>query len=148
MDKFTKTTQVDISNMNSIEEETPQKSKFGKVIAIVISLLVAIALWLYVTEIDTSIQEKEFEDVSVSIINSNEKFNIAAENVTVVLTGTNSQLVDVSKSEIVVEIDASKIVEEGDYSVKAHSVYVDNDATVGVKDKKSISVKIHVKATK
>ena len=148
MDKFTKTTQIDISNMNSIEEDTPQKSKLGKIVAIVISLLVALTLWLYVTETDQTVQEKEYNDISVSIINENEKFNITADNVTIFLTGTKSQLVDVSTSEIIVEIDASKITEVGEYSVKANNAYVKDNVTVGVKNKESISVMVHVKDAK
>ena len=38
MDKFTITTETDISNMNLIEEEAPQKSRVGKIIAIIIPI--------------------------------------------------------------------------------------------------------------
>ena len=122
MDKFTKTTEIDISNMNLIEEEPPQKSKAGRIITIIISLLLSVTLWLYVTETDETKIDKEFNDIQVNIVNATEQFNITADNVSVVLTGTNSQLVDVEKNDIIVEIDAEKIEKSGDYTVMAHKV--------------------------
>ena len=148
MDKFTKTTEVDISNMNIVEEEPPQKSKAGKIITIIISLFLSITLWLYVTETDQTKIEKEFNDIQVNIVNATEQFNITADNVNVVLMGTNSQLVDVEKGDIIVEIDAEQITKSGDYSVMAHKVYVDDDISVEVKNPQLIKVNVHVKATK
>lgn len=148
MDKFTKTTEVDISKMSLIEEEPPQKSKVGKVVTIIISLLLSITLWLYVTETDITKIEKEFNDIQVNIINATEQFNITADNVSVVLTGTNSQLVDVEKDDIIVEIDAGQIDKSGDYAVMAHKVYVDDDISVEVKNPQLIKVNVHVKAAK
>ncbi|MBQ8145227.1 MAG: hypothetical protein IJ039_00435 [Clostridia bacterium] len=148
MDKFTKTTEIDISNMNLIEEEPPQKSKAGRIITIIISLLLSVTLWLYVTETDETKIDKEFNDIQVNIVNATEQFNITADNVSVVLTGTNSQLVDVEKNDIIVEIDAEKIEKSGDYTVMAHKVYVDDDISVEVKNPQLIKVNVHVKAAK
>ncbi len=148
MDKFTKTTEIDISNMNLIEEEPPQKSKIGKIITIIVSLLLSITLWLYVIETDETKIDKEFDDIQVNIVNATEQFNITADNVSVVLTGTNSQLVDVEKSDIIVEIDAEEIKKSGDYTVMAHKVYVDDDISVEVKNPQLIKVNVHVEATK
>lgn len=148
MDKFTKTTEIDISNMSLIEEEPPQKSKIGKVITIIISLILSITLWLYVTETDETKIDKEFNDIEVNIVNTTEQFNITADNVNVVLTGTNSQLVDVEKNDIIIEIDAEKINKVGDYTIMAHKVYVDDDISVEVKNPQLIKVNVHVKAAK
>ena len=148
MDKFTKTTEIDISNMNLIEEEPPQKSKAGRIITIIISLLLSVTLWLYVTETDETKIDKEFNDIQVNIVNATEQFNITADNVSVVLTGTNSQLVDVEKNDIIVEIDAEKIEKSGDYTVMAHKVYFDDDISVEVKNPQLIKVNVHVKAAK
>lgn len=148
MDKFTKTTEIDISNLNLMEEETPQKSKIGKVIAIIISLLLSVSIWIYVVETDETSNEMEFDDVAVTVINNNEQFNITADNVSVVLVGTNSQLVDIDSSEIVIKIDGGQITRAGDYSVVAHEVYVNSDTAVKVKNPQLISVNVHVKAEK
>ncbi|MBE6674777.1 MAG: hypothetical protein E7596_06690 [Ruminococcaceae bacterium] len=148
MDKFTKTTEIDISNLSLMEEETPQKSKIGKVIAIIISLLLAVSVWVYVAETDQTSVEKEFDGVAVTVINNNEKFNITADNVSVVLVGTNSQLVDLKASDIVVIIDAEKVTKVGDYSIFAHEVYIDENTSVKVKNPQSVNVYIHVKAEK
>ena len=148
MDKFTKTTEIDISNLSLMEEETPQKSKIGKVIAIIISLLLAVSVWVYVAETDQTSVEKEFDGVAVTVINNNEKFNITADNVSVVLVGTNSQLVDLKASDIVVIIDAEKVTKAGDYSIFAHEVYIDENTSVKVKNPQSVNVYIHVKAEK
>ena len=148
MDKFTKTTEIDISNMNLIEEEPPQKSKIGRIITIIVSLILSVTLWLYVTETDEAKIDKEFNDIQVNIVNTTEQFNITADNVSVVLTGTNSQLVDVEKEDIIVEIDAEKIIKSGDYTVMADKVYVDDDISVEVKNPQLIKVNVHVKAAK
>lgn len=148
MDKFTKTTEIDISNLSLMEEEAPQKSKIGKVIAIIISLLLSVSIWIYVVETDQTSVEKEFGNIAVTVINDNEQFNITADNVSVVLVGTNSQLVDINASQIVVKIDAEKITKTGDYSVVAHEVYVNNNTSVKVKNPQSINVNVHVKAGK
>lgn len=142
MDKFTKTTEVDISNMN-IEDETPQKNKAGRILAVIISLLIAVTAWIYVEETDENKYEMVFDDVSVNIINTNEKFNITADNVSVTLVGTNSQLVDVQTSGIIVEVDAASITTVGDYFVTSKEVYVDDDICVEVKNV-TVSVKVHV----
>ena len=146
MDKFAKTTETDISNMNYIEEEPPQKSKAGKVIAIIISILLSVAIWLFVTETDETKIEKEYEGVTVNIINSNDKFDIIPQNANVVLIGTTSQLVDIDKSDIIIEIDASQITEAGKYNVIAKAVYVDDDIMVEVKNQASFFVFVEVKA--
>ena len=54
MDKFTKTTEIDISTMHDVmEEETPKKNNFAKVIAIIISFIVfaraAIVFRIFIT---------------------------------------------------------------------------------------------------
>ena len=102
MDKFTKTTEVDISNMGLIEEDTPQKSKAGKIIAIIISLLLSISIWLYVVETDKTEVEEVYENIVVHVLNEPDGYKVKAENVTVILTGTNSKLVDIDEADIIV----------------------------------------------
>lgn len=148
-DKFTKTTETDISNMSLMEEETPQKSKVGTVISIIVSLILSVSLWLYVVDSDDNKIEKAFEDIEVQIINPNPNYDIHTENVTVILIGTKSNLVDVDKSEIIVEISGDDINKEGEYSIKAHNVYIDDDSDLAVEVKDvNLSVKVNVEGKK
>lgn len=148
-DKFTKTTETDISNMSLMEEETPQKSKAGTIITIIISLILSVSLWLYVVDSDDKKIEKAFDDIEVQIINANPDYVISAENVTVVLIGTKSQLVDVEESEIIVEINGNDIYKTGSYNIKAHNVYIDDDRDLAVEVKDiHLNVKVNVEENK
>ena len=141
MDKFTKTTSTDISSMHTVEEETPNISKVGKVVAFIICLLLAVSFWVYVSETSTETYEKDFDDVPVVIINSNEQFNIQADSVDVVITATKSQFADLSNESIIVEIDAGNITSGGEYSVEIKKAYIDGEADIKVVPKKaSVSV--------
>ena len=141
MDKFTKTTEVDISNMNLVEDDTPQKSKIGKIIAIITSLILAVAAWVYVMETDETIIEQEFKDINVTIVGNTDKYNITAEKVNVVLLGTHSQLVDVDPSKIVVTVNAMSQYKDTVTECLATVSYSDEELGVEVKDK-SIKVKV------
>lgn len=141
MDKFTKTTEVDISNMNLVEDDTPQKSKIGKIIAIITSLILAVAAWVYVMETDETIIEQEFKDINVTIVGNTDKYNITAEKVNVVLLGTHSQLVDVDPSKIVVTVNAMSQYKDTVTECLAMVSYSDEELGVEVKDK-SIKVKV------
>ena len=141
MDKFTKTTEVDISNMNLVEDDTPQKSKIGKIIAIITSLILAVAAWVYVMETDETIIKQEFKDINVTIVGNTDKYNITAEKVNVVLLGTHSQLVDVDPSKIVVTVNAMSQYKDTVTECLATVSYSDEELGVEVKDK-SIKVKV------
>lgn len=147
MDKFTKTTEVDISNMNTVEDETPQKGKVGKIIAIIISLLLAISIWIYAMETDETKVEKEYSDIKVVVQNAPKQFDVSASNVSVTLVGTNSQLVDVDPSEIVVIVDASAVTEVGVIETFTSVITVTEENGVAVKDN-FVKVKLSVKEKK
>ena len=148
-DKFTKTTETDISNMSLMEEETPQKSKVGTVISIIISLILSVSLWLYVVDSDDNKIEKAFDNIEVQIINANPNYVVTAENVTVILIGTKSQLVDVDKAEIIVEINGDDMYKTGEYNIKAHNVYIDDDRDLAVEVKDvHMNVKVSVEENK
>lgn len=143
MDKFTKTTEIEISNMNSFEEEAPQKSKVGKVIAIIISLLLALVAWIYVTETDETEVEKEFKNIKVVVQNQSEQFNITADNVSVTLIGTNSQLVDVDSNDIVIYVDAlsKRPGDATSYYVTTNDISYNGKSEVKVKE---TSIDVHI----
>lgn len=109
MDKFTKTTEMDISAMHETEEKAPKKSSIGSIIAIVLCLLIAVVIWLYAMEIDIAEHTREYNDVSVDLIGSADYDVSGNLSVNVVLIGHNSDLVDIDKSDIKVVLDFSKI---------------------------------------
>ena len=137
MEKFTKTTEIDISNMKTVEDETPQKSKIGKIIAVMVSLLLAVSIWLYVMETDETIIEKEYSDIYVEIINIPEEFNITSK---VTLSGTNSQLIDIDPSQIKVFLDASRIDSVGKFDVSQNASITDGNG-VSISD---VAVKVEI----
>ena len=144
MDKFTKTTEVDISNMSVVEEEAPQKGKAGKIISIIISLILAVIAWVYVMETDETTAEKEFKDIAVTVIDKTDEYKITADKVNVTLVGTNSQLVDVDPSKIIVKVDVqSQFKGEGDYYVTSNELFLHDDAKVAFKDS-TVKVLVHV----
>ena len=147
MDKFTKTTEVDISNMGLIEEETPQKSRVGKIIAMIISLILAVSIWLYVVETDDTLVEKEFTNVEVKIVNLSADLDIVADPVTVILTGTNSKLVDIDEEDIIVEIYADLFKEGDTVLTENYKAYINGEEQPSV-DVKVKSSKINIKVTK
>ena len=115
MDKFTKTTEIDISAMTEMEDETPKKSSVGKIVAMICCLVFAIIIWLFVMEIDTSIHEKQYDDISVQVCNNNDKYDILGIDnmkIDVVLTGINRELADINKEDIDIFLDISKIEQD------------------------------------
>ena len=95
MDKFTKTTEIDISAMHDVmEEETPKKNKAGKIVAIIFSLIAAICIWVYAAETNGSIETDTYE---VQATFDNELMDFY-----VYVSGTNSQLADFDAKDIVI----------------------------------------------
>lgn len=148
MDKFTKTTDVDTSDADLLEEKAQKKSKIGRVIALVISLLLAVAIWVYVAETDATIVEKDY-NVSVMVVGTVPDYDITADDVTVTVEGTTSQLVDIDKSDIIVKVDISSLTgwSEGKRCVNAE-VNVLNDGGVTVKNSEAIRVTLNVVKSK
>ncbi|MBQ8545531.1 MAG: hypothetical protein IJ437_01160 [Clostridia bacterium] len=97
MAKFAKTTEVDISSMHDVmEEEIPKKNKWGIIIPIVLSVIIAFGIWIYATEVNSDTHSKTF-DVSVT-----DASGISIESVEVEVIGTYSQLADVKSEYIIV----------------------------------------------
>lgn len=113
MDKFTKTTEIDISAMNEMEDETPKKSKVGTIVALIVCLFVSLFIWIFVMETDTSLIEKTYDDVSVTIVNNINNFDITAEDMSVIIKATRSDFADLKKHDISVILDASSITSPG-----------------------------------
>lgn len=146
MDKFTKTTEIDTSDLNLLEE-TPKKSKVGKVVALIISLLLAVAIWLYVVETDTTVVDKEYTGIKVEIVNEElNGYEITADDISVTVSGTTSQLVDIDESDITVKVRiTTDDLVEGERRVKPIEVSVDGIESDAIKNRDSIEVTIHVK---
>ena len=108
MDKFTKTTEIDISAMNDMEDETPKKSSAGKIIAMILCLIFAIIIWFLVMELDSTSQERKFEGISVELIGS-EGYMIQGDlTIDVVFNGTNKNLANIDANDIKATLDLSK----------------------------------------
>lgn len=111
MDKFTKTTEIDISAMTEMDDETPKKSNVGNIIAFICCLIFAIFIWLFVMEIDSTIHERAFDDIYVEVFgNEDAGYTVSGDlKVDVVLTGVSNELADVDKDDIRVIFDFSKV---------------------------------------
>lgn len=125
MDNFTKTTEIDISDSMGMEDDTPKKSNVGKIIALVISLLVAICLWLYVTQTDTQHYDREYKNITVQVINETEYRLTVSDTVTVTVNGMKSSLADLKKADIAVFVDASTVDSEGEVTLDVKCVLPD-----------------------
>ena len=102
MDKFSKTTEIDISDAMGMEDDTPKKSIKWKVVAIVMSVLIAICIWLYVMQTDTTLYERDYKDIPVTVVNANGYDITVSDTVTVTIKGMRSTLADIKKSDITV----------------------------------------------
>ena len=65
MDRFSKTTEIDISELAAIEDDTPKKSKIGNIIALILSIIIAIFIWLYVMETNVLTEQINIDDIYV-----------------------------------------------------------------------------------
>ena len=123
MDKFTKTTEIDISAMKDMEDETPKKSNVGKIVAMVICLIASIFIWLLVMEIDDTTVKKEFKDISVQIIyddgQQNPDYEIIVDKMDVTVEATRSDMADLSRDGIVLTLHIPKnfSYEEGEHTL-------------------------------
>ena len=125
MEKFTKTTEMDISAMSEMENPTPQKNKLGSIISIIFCLLIAVVIWLFAMENDVTEHTREFDNIQVNLIGNDGYLVSGNLNIDVVLVGTNKDLADIEKEDIYVVLDFSKINNlisntEIDYSVDVH----------------------------
>ena len=111
MEKFTKTTEIDISAMNEIEDEAPKKSNVGNVIAIIVCLVLAILIWVFVIETDDSLTSKVYK---VNITDTVDGYEIVNTSINVEIKATRSDLADLSKDEIIVTIDKTALNKEID----------------------------------
>ena len=123
MEKFTKTTEIDISAMNEMEDETPKKSNVGNIIAIIVCLIASIFIWLYVMETDSSLVTKTYKDIDVKVEGTLEGYEIINSKVDVEIKATKSDLADLSKDEIRVVLEANDVKDELDQKVSV-KVYI------------------------
>ena len=117
MDKFSRTTEIDTAGvLSAIEEETPKKSRRGNIIALVICVLVAIFIWAYVVDTNPEITSIEFSNVEVAV--QSDEYNVVLKTqVDITVSGTISDVVDISRSDISVYISTESINIEGTYAV-------------------------------
>ena len=135
MDKFTKTTEVYISNANPVEDEAPKKSRVGKLVAAIVCVLLAICAWIYVVETDDTLVEKEFDNVKVVVLDKSDKYTYKPSAVSVTLVGTNSELVDVDPSKIVVKVSGLHQLNGDAFTVETDMLFYLGEEEVTFKEK-------------
>lgn len=113
MDKFTKTTEIDISAMNEIEDETPKKSNAGTIVALILCLVASIFIWLLVMETDTQEIEKTFSGVPVQVVQVSDidSYEITVSSATVTVKATKSDMADLTKDGIKLTLTVLKYTE-------------------------------------
>ena len=122
MANFTKTTEIDISSMHDVmEEETPKKNKWGIIIPIVLSVLIAFGIWLFATEKSTDLHTKTYE----ATVFDASGIPVENETISVDVKGTYSQLADKKKEYIIV---IKSTAENGEVS------YSEPEISKGAKD--------------
>ncbi len=146
MDKFTKTTEIDISAMNDMEDETPKKSKVGTVVALIVCLFVSLFIWVFVMETDTSLIEKEYDDISVTIKNNSNNFDITADAMSIAIKATRSDFADLKKQDIMIVLDASTITTAGKQNAQVDIQINSTGDGVYVVEKKVRTIEIDVVA--
>lgn len=124
MDKFTKTTEIDISSMSAIEEDTPKSGKWGKIVALILCLLLAVIIWVYVMETDTSIKTKTIEDVNVTSVTANGYNSTTVPSFDIEASGIFRDLVDIKKEDIRIDITETVNAETGESEYYATCTYV------------------------
>ena len=105
MDRFSKTTEIDTSEVAAatMEEDTPQKSKVNNIIALVVCLLIAVVIWLFVMEKDTELMEKKFEGVPVY---SDYTEVVSTTNADITVNGIRKNIVDLKSEDFkIVEVN-------------------------------------------
>ena len=152
MDKFTKTTEIDISAMKDIEDETPKKSNVGKIVAMVICLIASIFIWLLVMEIDDTKIQKEYKDITVQIADNSEydeyEFVLDKSKIDVVISATRSDMADLSKDKIILKI---AIPQDFDYeksntfSAKPFATFVPKDGSWAMVNCEEVTVQVNKK---
>ncbi len=116
-----------IEEKETTSESTPSKpSKSRNIILRIGSLLCAILLWMYVSEVDSPTAEKDFSNVPVMIENRDvlrrdhelALITTAEFSTDIVLSGKKSQLDQLESSDIRAYIDLGKITEADEYELE------------------------------
>ena len=139
MDKFTKTTEMDISAINDSDEKSTKKNKLGSIVSIIFCLLIAVIIWLFAMENDTTEYTRVYSDIYVNI-NSVDGYEISGDlYIDVTLVGINKDLIDIDKNDICVTLDIDKIKDnivntESEYPVDVNLTLSDYSERIKVKD--------------
>ncbi len=150
MDKFTKTTEIDISAMKDMEDETPKKSNVGKIIAMVICLIASIFIWLLVMEIDDTKIQKEYKDIAVQIVyedSQNPEYEIVADKIDVTIEATRSDMADLSKEGITLKVYIPKDFSyvEGEQRLPVKSTFNAENGTWKMVSSAEVTVQVNKK---
>ena len=136
MDKFSRTTEIDPAGvLTAIEQDAPQTSRTGNIIAFVLCVLAAIVIWLYVMDTDAEIIENEYLDVPVVVEDCGYDVEVKTP-VDIIIKGTKGELVDIKRSEIKIVVESERIQEKAAYGAMLAQVpityYIDGGADVDI----------------
>ena len=102
MEQFSKTTELDIVELNN-SEDIPKKKKILVIIPIFVCLILAFVMWILIMHLDNREYEKAYNDISVSITDGN--FEITSqETISVTLKGTKRDLARINDSDIIIKV--------------------------------------------
>ena len=115
----------------------------------IFSVVVAIILWFYVADINTTVEEKVISGVNVDIVNFNNNDNIdivSGRNHTIEVTvsGIKSEIEKISGKDIIASVDMNGITNPGTYSL---DVYVTSPSGITVKTKTPSEISVTVDKT-
>lgn len=102
MEQFSKTTELDIVDLNN-PEDIPKKRKILVIIPIIVCLLLAFVMWIVIMHVDNREYEKEYKDISISITRGNFEIT-SSEKIDVTLKGTKRNLARIKDSDIIIKV--------------------------------------------
>lgn len=141
MEQFSKTTELDIVELNNTED-IPKKRKILVIIPIFVCLILAFAMWVLIMHVDNREYEKEYKDITISMTEGN--FEITShEKISVTLKGTKRDLARIKKSDIIIKI-TTPITESGTKELEIVCVVPENSGVYVVntgKDKITAEIK-------
>lgn len=104
------------------ERQLARKEKQRKIVSAIVSVIIALALWVYVVNQENPTVDRTFSNVKVELINEAELADndlaiktAEEQSVKVTVTGRRSTLVDLKSSDIVATADLSSCVSGENY---------------------------------
>ncbi len=131
----------------TVKNDVPQKNtRRSDLIAKILSVAAAIALWFYVIDVQTTQYEKEFFGIEVALseFDSTQGLDIISGRdyeINIKLRGTKAQINSLTEEDIKASVDMSSIAEAGNYNLGI-SVSVPSGVSIVSKDAEYLELKV------